>query len=203
MGQVNYVDVNHEQAIMSLWDAKRDHPEFAGVIAKATQGLKFVDPQFANFRDRCKQANLKFCAYHFLTNDGQAIDQWILFEKTVGDRSDIQFLALDLEQNEKYSDWQSFSPDVCAAKAANWLRVAMGTGHQLALYMDKDYWTNMWPLISSQLPNNGADVLRWVASPSGEPDMPYDLWQWTDQGIAVGGCPLVDCDQFNLNGRLA
>lgn len=196
----NYIDLNHNDQAIQLHQAMADHPELTGIIAKATQGTSFVDPAFADLRTRAKECGLSISAYHYLTpDDAQA--QWNFFEATIGDRSDLKLIALDVEQNPTYSDWATVGVHLAAQKAANWLERAIDTGHQVALYMDEDYWKYVWPFIQSEV-YGANNVIRWVAKYGGEPSVPYDLWQWADNQ-PVGGQPEIDCNQVNPNGSLA
>ncbi|XP_011704869.1 PREDICTED: uncharacterized protein LOC105460123 [Wasmannia auropunctata] len=93
---------NREVVDLSHWDQSVDfklakEDGILGVIHKATQGLEYVDPKYAERRKVAEEEGHLWGAYHFGVGEngkGQAEH----FLETVGDNSQV-LLALDIEEN--------------------------------------------------------------------------------------------------------
>jgi hypothetical protein len=70
MAVVFGIDVSHFQHGLSLAAVQRQGYGF--VIAKATEGRGFQDPDFHTFREEAQSLGLPFAAYHFLHSDSPA-----------------------------------------------------------------------------------------------------------------------------------
>jgi lysozyme len=89
------VDLSHWDQSVDFKLAKEDG--ILGVIHKATQGLEYVDPKYAERRKAAEEEGYLWGAYHFGVGEngkGQAEH----FLETVGDNSQV-LLALDIEEN--------------------------------------------------------------------------------------------------------
>lgn len=205
MNNTNYIDLDHDNNPIQFHQAMAEHPELKGVIAKASQGIQEVDPAFADYRQRAKECGLTISAYHYLTPEVGAEAQFVHFTTVVGSRTDIDMIAVDVEQNDRWSNWNDDNGNpnsgLIISKTANWLNVALATGHKTALYMDNDFYQRYWEGIANQI-SAPDSVIRWVARYGAEPSVDYDLWQWSDTET-IGGSAGVDASQVNPNGRLA
>gem|GEM_PF-5139123 len=89
------IDISHWNESVDFKLAKEDG--ILGVIHKATQGLEYVDPKYAERRKAAEEEGHLWGAYHFGVGEngkGQAEH----FLETVGDNSQV-LLALDIEEN--------------------------------------------------------------------------------------------------------
>lgn len=89
------VDLSHWNQNVNFKLAKEDG--IIGVIHKATQGLKYVDPKYAERRKKAEDLGPLWGAYHFgIGKNGR--DQADHFLDTVG-KTKSTILALDIEEN--------------------------------------------------------------------------------------------------------
>lgn len=159
------------------------------VIHKATQGVRFVDPNYLRNREAATAAGLHWGAYHFATGDDPE-QQVIHFLTTVGDVRGM-LLALDLETNPAGSS------------------MSLTQARQFVLAMQNR--TGRWPLLYSgvdikrMLGNQRDPILAncglWLAQYGPKPVWPanwehWTLWQYTDGTFGpephrvkgIGGC---------------
>lgn len=160
---------------------------------KCSQGTTYKDPLYDSMRARLTEMSINQGAYHYL-DESDASGQWDNFNQCLGTREGLAAIALDVEFNATDSPWTDF--DLCAAKAGNWLDLAVATGHPTLLYGDEDYWLNVFPKIHSDLL---AQVGHWVARLGAAPTQ-YDLWQYDQycQEKGMQGEPVV-CDASRIN----
>ncbi len=89
------VDLSHWNQSVDFKLAKEDR--ILGVIHKATQGIRYIDPTYAERKKTAEEEGLMWGAYHFgIGENGR--DQADHFLETIGDSSDV-LLALDIEEN--------------------------------------------------------------------------------------------------------
>src|SRR5712691_9970805 len=91
------VDISHHQKNVDFKKVKADG--IVGVIHKATQGLTFVDKEYASRRQEALDAGLLWGAYHF-GEGGDGSKQADHFLKVV-DPDDQTLLVLDYEPNRQ------------------------------------------------------------------------------------------------------
>lgn len=90
------IDISHWNKSVDFKLVKEDG--IVGIIHKATQGVKYVDPEYAKRRKSAEEESLMWGAYHFgIGENGK--DQADHFLETIGDSSSI-LLALDIEENK-------------------------------------------------------------------------------------------------------
>jgi lysozyme len=188
------VDLSHHDADPDFAAAAGDG--IMGVIHKATQGTRFVDPTYAARCQPALDAGLLWGAYHFGIG-GDGAEQAAHFLETV--KPDARtLLALDFEQNPQGSSMtlaqaHDFVTAVYDAVgrwpglyAGNYLRELLGNGSDPVL-ANCFLW---WALYGSSIlvPANWSD---------------WTLWQYTDG--AAGPQPhtvkgIGRCDRSTFNG---
>lgn len=89
------IDISHHQDDEYVWSELR-HKGLVAVIHKATQGGRFVDPEYAHRRRAIEGSGLLWGAYHFGVAGVDGAVQADHFLETVGDTRDT-FLCLDFE----------------------------------------------------------------------------------------------------------
>lgn len=91
------LDVSHHNAL----DLSKYDIQF--IIAKATEGNRMKDRKFQKYKEYAKANDLKFGAYHFLTWETSAKEQFENYKSKVGRDIDI-IPCLDIEKN-KNQEW--------------------------------------------------------------------------------------------------
>lgn len=89
------VDIASYQSGLDIGRVRREGFEF--VIAKATQGSGYVNPEYHKFRDQARAEGLRFAAYHYVTEYDSAESQASNFARTVGDTSIPVMLDVELQ----------------------------------------------------------------------------------------------------------
>lgn len=92
---VKVVDLSHHNVVSPDGFKKMADYGVRGVIHKASQGTRMVDPQYARRRDDALSAGLLWGAYHFATGDNP-IDQVAHFVKTAAP-DETTLMVLDHE----------------------------------------------------------------------------------------------------------
>jgi lysozyme len=190
------IDLSHHNTVSSFHQIKSSG--IIGVVHKATQGIHFVDAEYADRRAAAISAGLLFGSYHFAARgdpDGQA-DHYL----NIADSTDL--MVLDFEPNAQ-------DGTITLAEAEAFVtRIHDQTGRFPGLYSGESF-------INDQLGNNTDTVLKecflWIAKysarrPRVPPAFPlYTLWQYTDGSAGpqphtvpgVGGAGRCDRDKFN------
>lgn len=206
------IDVSHWQGQIN-WTAVAS----AGIqqpFAKATQGISYVDPQFAQNWKGMKYAGFKYKgAYHYLEPDSNCTEQAEFFYTTIlsidPDFSfDTDFLALDVEESNSGStkDYQKCLSDFLA-----WLPVTF-------IYTSQSFFdsicSNTDCCLSTVFYFDCTSL--WVVDyqSAGIPKLPYcwdmtggcygwDRWQYTDKGNVSGINSFVDLNWLNSFEEIA
>jgi lysozyme len=188
------VDVSHHNGTINFQKAK-DEGGLIGVIAKATQGLLFVDPTYKLNRKKALEANLLWGAYHFATGSN-GVHQAEQFLATV-QPDENTLLVLDLENNPQ-------GPDMPLEEARAFVtHIKEATGRFPGLYSGH--------FIKQLLGTNTDPVLRscwfWLAQYGPTAVVPpnwatWTMWQYTDGAMGpdphtVPGVGRCDRDKFN------
>jgi predicted nuclease of restriction endonuclease-like (RecB) superfamily/GH25 family lysozyme M1 (1,4-beta-N-acetylmuramidase) len=166
-----------------------------GVIHKATQGLKYVDPTYAKRRKAAEEEGLLWGAYHFGVGENGK-DQAEHFLETVGNSSGV-LLALDIEENRN-------GKNITPKQAEDFVnRVKEVTGRFPLIYGSAYFLKDFATPILTKCP-------LWVARWGAEPLLPkgwnnWVLWQYTDgqtgqKPHSVEG--IGPCDRNKFNGTL-
>lgn len=166
-----------------------------GVLHKATEGLGFVDPDYAARRTAAQAAGLMWGAYHFGTGDDPTA-QADHFLQTVGPDNAGMLLVLDFEQNPSGSSMtldqaRTFVTRI-NSQAGRWPGLYSGNYVKELLGVEQD------PVLSL--------CWFWLAQYGSEAVVPdnwtgWTLWQYTD-GVngppphSVPGVGACDRDQY-------
>lgn len=94
--KVDGVDISHHN-VVSNWDKVK--VDF--IYAKATEGKSHRDSKYAKFRRNAMKRDIPFGAYHFLSTDVSAKQQFINFKNVVPKGSTTLIPMLDIE---RYAD---------------------------------------------------------------------------------------------------
>jgi lysozyme len=180
------IDISHHQGAPDLAAVRRSGRGF--VVAKATEGTGWTDPEFAASRARGHAAGLLVGAYHF-ARAGDPAAEAADFVRAVGSLSPGEFAALDQEVP---------GPDPVGWCAAWLTTVRDALGVAPLLYLDRSTrdrfdWT---PVVRE-------DVGLWLASWDGSTDAvaaaPWPVLamkQYSDRGSVPGVAGPVDLDVF-------
>ena len=188
------VDISHHNGKIDF--VKAASAGIACVIHKATQGVRFVDPNYHRHREQALAAGLLWGAYHFGTS-ANSTRQADHFLRTV-DPEIHTLLVLDYEPNGKWT--------MTLAQAKEFVtRVKTMTGRFPGLYAGS--------LIKEKLASKSKDPILsqcflWIAqyalAPTGIPPTwpTWTLWQYTDgvegpEPHSVDGIGLCDRNRFN------
>lgn len=171
----NIPDISHWESVN--WDAMFN----AGVntvIAKATQGLVYVDPKYARFREEAYKRGMNFGSYHFGTGDN--VEAQVEHYISHANISDKDFVCLDFEPNPH-------GPSMTLAQAKRWISYFIGKigrapmiygGHWLKEQMSgPDNLINQCPLWLAQYGSKAVLPPGWDK---------YTLWQYTDGEVGPG-----------------
>lgn len=191
---------NREVVDLSHWDQSVDfklakEDGILGVIHKATQGLEYVDPKYAERRKAAEEEGHLWGAYHFGVGENGK-DQANHFLETVGDHSQV-LLALDIEENQS-------GKNITPKQAEDFVdRVHEVTGRLPLIYGSTYFLEDFVTPILTKCP-------LWIARWGEEPVLPkgwnkWALWQYTDgksgkKPHEVKG--IGRCDRNKFNGTL-
>lgn len=183
------IDVSHFQGTVSWTQVKQAGILFA--FAKATDGVTYVDPQFATNWAAIKEAGLLRGAYHFFEPADDAVQQAEFFLSTVQIETGDLPPVLDVEKIGSSSEalWQGVQ---------TWLeQVEAGTGVQPILYMSPGFANEYGA------PSSLAAYPLWIAEYGvDQPALPdgwtsWLIWQYSETGSVTGVVGNVDRDKLN------
>ena len=193
------VDLSHHNRVADFDAAKSDG--ILGVIHKATQGFRYVDPKYESRRTKALDAGLMWGAYHFgVGGDGIAQAQHFL-EVVKPDLNLRDLLVLDFEANPSGSS------------------MSLEEAEEFVEYVQ--HITGRWPglyaghylkeILGNQTDTSLANCWLWFARYGPPPKVPaawttWTMWQYTDGAVgdephAVAG--IGHCDRDKFNGDLA
>ena len=186
---VQGIDVSHYQGAVDWQQVAQAGKAFA--FAKATDGITYVDPQFAANWSGIQAAGLVRGAYHFFEPNDDATQQAQHFLATVQLASGDLAPVLDVETTGGVSDSQIWSG------VTTWLQVVEeATGRQPILYTAPGFWDSHSPdLTLTRYP-------LWLADYATQPTLPNGwtsrlFWQYSQSGTVAGVTGAVDLDVFN------
>ena len=197
MGILNViVDLSHHNRVADFNAAKNDG--ILGVIHKATQGFRYIDPKYDSRRPKPLDAGLMWGAYHFgVGGDGVAQAEHFLSVVDTGQYPQT-LLALDVEDNPSGSNMTLMEAEEFVQTVFDKL------GRWPVLYSGYYYLRD---LVGSYPQTLLANCPLWLARYGPPPLVPtpwsdWTLWQYTD-GMAgpepheVEGIGHCDRDKFN------
>jgi GH25 family lysozyme M1 (1,4-beta-N-acetylmuramidase) len=199
------IDVSHWQGKPNWAAAKAAGVRF--VIAKATDGMTGVDPQYARNRSRLRANAIPFSAYHYArpdTTPGDAVAEADHFINTA--RLDGRNLlpVLDFENNAN-----ALTPEELADWAATWLaRVEERLRVKPMIYTNTRFWTERMADTTSFAVSG---YRLWIRDLNVDtPTLPaaawdgssWTLWQYTVKGGLPGFSGRVDRNRYG-GGTLA
>ncbi len=203
------IDISQYQNTVNWTQVGNANVKF--VIARASSGDNYADPQYANNRAGAAAENIPFGAYHYAKPNGttqDAIDEANFFVATAAPANGDIIPVLDLEQTGGLSrgrleDW-----------VAAWLnRVENQTGVKPMIYTSPYFW-------QTAIGNSTRFARRkfplWIANwDVSKPTVPannwsghgWTFWQYSDCGSVPGagnsqGCVDLDRYRFNMFGRV-
>ncbi len=193
------IDVSHWQGRIDWAAVKADGIQFA--VAKATDGLTFVDDQYARNRSQADQVGIYFTAYHFARPDKGSNDARMEadhFVDTAMLRGRHLLPVLDLENTG------GLGKRALKRWAKAWVaRVEARLGVKSMIYTSPYFWRdNMGD--TTWFARNGHAL--WIAHWGVEqPLVPADnwngqswtLWQTSSRGSVSGIDGNVDLDRYN------
>ena len=169
-------------------------------IAKATEGLTYVDPCCDKYVQKTKQLGKPFGFYHFARPYNDAIKEADFFVKNTKGYYDDGIPMLDWEAENKW--------DVAWAK--RWLdRVTQLTWVKPYIYMSESIanaynWSSVinagYKLWVARYKDYVLDYNYDMSSAGSKPKVKgwpgYIMWQWTSSGRLNGYSGDLDCDEF-------
>ncbi|TGZ14758.1 hypothetical protein DV517_62410 [Streptomyces sp. S816] len=162
-------------------------------FTKVTEGLSYVNPNWAGQRDRAKAAGLVWGAYHYphMANDPKAEADYFLSQVkwAPGD-----IIALDWEGYDKANEGVSNARKLAYRDA--WLAYVKGKmpQHRVGMYCNTDYWLHV------DTSSNCGDFL-WIATAGAPAGQPGVKAKWTFHQYSTAGG--IDHDVANFPNRAA
>lgn len=174
--------------------------QFDFCIAKATEGLTFVDSCCDKYIQKVKKLGKPFGFYHFARPYNDAVKEADFFIKNTEGYYHEGMPCLDWEAENKW--------DVAWAK--RWLdRVTQKTGVKPYIYMSESIanaydWSDVikagYKLWVAKYRDNVADYNYDMSKAGSKPSVKrwpgYIMWQWTSAGRLDGYNGNLDCDVF-------
>ena len=169
------------------------------IIAKATEGLTFVDPAYLKFKRAAARYNFLWGSYHFGNNGDPEAQVENYF--SIAEPDDAELICLDFEQSSRGESMK-------LQHARQFVSlIADRTGRYPVLY------GGGW--LKEQLNGTPDELLSncplWIAQYAAKPVLPagwknYALWQYTDgengpKPHEVNG--VGPCDRNQFNGTIA
>lgn len=191
------VDVSH-------WNGQIDYDAFTKseqkyndfVIAKSTQGKRFVDSEFMRNAMYCSHYSIPFGMYHFLDDTEDAVIQahrFVSYVNIVRGMGLMPLLALDVEED----GLKKCSNDVVFNMVLNFVaEVYSRTECYPLIYLSYGFRNkNMFSEIGKYC---GGWIARYSDKPAKRPDLNVTIRQFTNQGRVVGIKGNVDLNDAYL-----
>ncbi|WP_214303249.1 glycoside hydrolase family 25 protein [Wolbachia endosymbiont of Erebia cassioides] len=187
------IDLSHWNENINFKLAREDG--ILGVIHKATQGLKYIDPTYTERRKAAEEEGLLWGSYHFgIGENGR--DQANHFLEIVGETKST-IVVLDIEENESGKNIEPRQAEDFVKK------VQEETGRLPLVYGSANFLKDFATPILTKCP-------LWVAKWGDKPILPkgwnkWVLWQYTDGKVGpepheVKG--IGKCDRNKFNGTI-
>lgn len=167
------VDISNWQQGLTMAEIRGKGAEF--VIIRATRGANHADPSGPGFYMAAREAGLPMGVYSYsqATTPEEAEDEARFLLSRIGLGWPMPCgVWMDVETPEQLA-----MPDAALQETVRaWCAVIRAAGYVPGVYSSElSAWSKLDP---NKL---GDDVLVWVAHYGRQPDMPCDLWQYTDQ----------------------
>lgn len=169
-------------------------------IAKATEGLTYVDPCCDKFIQKTKKLNKPFGYYHFARPYNDAIQEADFFAKNTKGYVDDGIPCLDWEAENKWDvgwakRWLDRVTQLTGVKPYIYMSESVANGYDWSEVINAGYklWVARYrdyaPDYNYDMSNAGPkpNVKRWPG---------YIMWQWTSSGRLNGYSGNLDCDVF-------
>lgn len=189
------------------WYSGDNHPHLTGLdfaIIKATEGLRYKDPGYADERARIKRSGLVFGCYHFPHPEYNAIDREIdnFLGYAAPQPGDI--LMNDFEPENLPgggTTWDHLSNAQLTAYKNAWIAKvrARAPGHRVITYMGADNYKHR---VDDSQVGDGLMVAAYGSSTPGIKD-PWLIWQYSDAGHNAGGRYDQDVAAFSSRAVMA
>lgn len=187
------IDLSHWNENINFKLAREDG--ILGVIHKATQGLKYVDPTYTEKRKAAEEEGLLWGSYHFGVGENGR-DQANHFLETVGETKNT-IVVLDIEKNQG-------GKNIEPKQAEDFVeRILEATDHLPLIYGSANFLKDFATPILTKCP-------LWIARWGEKPVLPkgwndWILWQYTDgnegpEPHEVKG--IGKCDRNRFNGTI-
>lgn len=191
------IDVSHWNGDIDYYNFCRNEKKYKDfIIAKATQGRRFVDSKFLNHAQQCAEHGILFGMYHFLDDSDFACEQamrYISYVRHVRDMGIYPLLALDVEEDGVKN-------------------ISNKTVHEMVLTFVSEVFdlTGCYPLIylsyAFRNRNMFSDIGKycggWIARYSDKPakrsDLNVTIRQFSNQGRVAGIKGDVDLNEAYL-----
>lgn len=194
------IDVSHWNAVTDWSAVKADGTRF--VIAKATEGKDYVDPQYATYKAAAEAQGIVFGAYHFARPAkwaGNAVAQadWFVANAQLTDNNLVPVLDLEV------------AGGLGSKKLKRWVwdyvnEIEAQTGVKPMIYVSPSFWKTHMANATSFAKNG---VRLWIAhwTTAAKPTVPasnwagngWTMWQYTSTGSVDGITGNVDQDRYN------
>ncbi len=174
------VDIYHGDGPIQFHDLMAAGVAF--IFLKATQGLHYTDPAFADNWGRAKEAGLLRGAYHFFDPGADPVEQADHFCHAVNLESGDIVLALDVETEGVNIGKKAF---LCAS------RIKELTGYWPILYASDSFYQSY---LAAQFPPIMHTL--WIARYGHAPVTKCAIWQYSDSGRVQNVRHALDTDVF-------
>jgi len=182
------IDVSHYQHTVTWPAVHKDGIAFA--YAKATGGIRFVDPDFEKNWAGMRHAGIVRGAYHYFYADEDPEAQAEHFVNTVRSLS-----AGDLPPVVDVGQRSDIPPKELVGRLRRWIKVVeRKLGRRPVIYASADFY-------KTQLAEGLSDYPLWVAqygvNVPDETVKPWTFWQYSNRGRLNGVAGAVDRSVFN------
>lgn len=184
------IDVSHHQGEIDYRMIKENHPEIKFVIAKATEGISFVDSMFDRNMSQCREFGLLRGAYHYVRGDLPPVTQAMHFCSVVKDQNDPSILlALDVEDSTLTNMRPRDVADIVEIMAGE-IFDALQTFP--LIYVSRAFMSpNMFKTLGELC---GGWIASWGGKTPHRSDLNTSIWQYTSKGRVSGIRGDVDMD---------
>lgn len=158
------------------------------VMLKATEGTDFKDRRFVDNYRLATAAGLKVGAYHFFRFDTDGRMQALNLLHSVRNRNLDFPLVIDIEE---WGNPDAIATSAIIARLRDMIAHLGRYGYEVMLYTNKDGYDRF-------VKGNFDSYPLWLCSFTEiEPDVEWDMWQYTHHGRVSGVAGLVDLNTLS------